>query len=217
MMASPQASSVRDVSDAFCADKYESIRKLAIIPQPPRNPNKPFTSFRINDILNPETENLSTPRKTSKSTSKQSNNHHQQISNGNHKHSSARLLETVRHHRTQNIKHLHRKSVESKSNHRVPPHPLQHPHPPPPPMRIVRPWDASPSPGKHSEGSSDADDEINVDEDDEASTSTSSVNLKDVSPLDALMEMANKTFQGLETSEAAGRSNNKKQHINKNR
>lgn len=199
MMTPSQASSGRDVSDAFCMDKYESIRKLAMIPQPPRNPNKPFTSFRINDILSPETENLST-QKTKKYTHKQSNHQRQHTSNGQHKHSAARSSDSLRHLRTQNAKHSYlQKAADSKPPNRVPP--------PPTASRIVRPWDASPSPGKYSEASSDADDEeINVDDDDDDDATTPSplVSLKDVSPLDALMEMANKTFQGLETSEAAG-------------
>lgn len=198
MMTSSQASGGRDVSEAFCVDKYESIRKLAMVPQQQRNPNKPFTSFRINDILSSESEDLST-QKSHKSSAKQSQHTSNPISNGHHRHSPTKPSNSHnKHHRSQHVKTLnHHRHIETNGNNRVPSTPT----------RIVRPWDASPSPGKNSEASSEADEEeINVDDDEDVTPSgPSAVSLKDVSPLDALMEMANKTFQGLETSEAAGK------------
>lgn len=195
-MTSSHASSGRDVSDAFSADKYESIRKLAMVPQPPRNPNKPFTSFRINDILSPESEAV-TSQRPQKTSSKQTLSQSKQLYNGHHRHrhSTSDLPETTKH-RTQHVKHSQHKQLDNNANNRVAA----------PPTRIVRPWDASPSPGKNSDASSEQDEEeINVDDDEEEPTrAPTATSLKDVSPLDALMEMANKTFQGLETSEAAG-------------
>lgn len=129
-------------SEESCRDQYEPIRKLAMIKiHPPRNPNKPFTSFCIKDILSPNSQ------------VHQRNFHH----------------------------------INNCAN-----------------SRIVRPWDIRSSPERDSELSSDGEDEeINVDDDEPVHPVKNSNNNK-VSPLDALMEMANKTFEGLETAESAG-------------
>ena len=147
-------------SEDSCRDKYEPIRRLAMVQlHPPRNPDKPFTSFGIKDILGAN-------GRTNIVTNKNS-------------YSQNRSLNSL----SQNRRNIRVATV----------------------TRIVRPWDASPTPGRNSENSSDADDEeINVEDDDDDKPIPASA-LKDVSPLDALMEMANKTFQGLETSEAAGK------------
>ncbi|XP_069139061.1 transcription factor LBX1-like [Argopecten irradians] len=136
------SSGISDSEDS-CKDQYEPIRKLAMVQlQPPRNPNKPFTSFAIKDILGSSNNN--------------NNNNNNNI-----------------HHRNLHLNN----AINS---------------------RIVRPWDTRSSPGRDSELSSDAEEEeINVDDDDQIPS------LKTVSPLDALMEMANKTFEGLETADAA--------------
>ena len=146
-------------------DKYEPIRRLSMVQlHPPRNPDKPFTSFGIKDILESNGRTNMLPHK--------------------HSHSHQRSLNSVR----QNHRNIRVERVEHVT-------------------RIVRPWDSSPTPGRNSENSSDADDEeINVEDDDDDERPLAASALKDVSPLDALMEMANKTFQGLETSEAAGRT-----------
>lgn len=130
------SSGISDSEDS-CRDKYEPIRKLAMVQiQPPRNPNKPFTSFCIKDILSPN---------------------------------------NVSHHRNFHFNNC-------------------------PNSRIVRPWDIRSSPGRDSDLSSDAEDEeINVDDDEPVHP----IKSNKVSPLDALMEMANKTFEGLETAESA--------------
>ncbi|VDI73041.1 transcription factor LBX1-like [Mytilus galloprovincialis] len=132
------SSGVSDSEDS-CRDQYEPIRKLAMVQiHPPRNPNKPFTSFCIKDILS-------------------SNN--------------------VSHHQ----RNFHFNNCAN--------------------SRIVRPWDIRSSSGRDSELSSDAEDEeINVDDDEPVHQINKS---NKVSPLDALMEMANKTFEGLETAESA--------------
>ena len=147
-------------SENGCRDKYEPIRKLAMVQlHPPRNPDKPFTSFGIKDILGSNGRTNMVANKTS--------------------YSQSRSLNSL----NQNRRNIRVATV----------------------TRIVRPWDASPTPGRNSETSSDADEEeINVEDDDDDDKPISASALKDVSPLDALMEMANKTFQGLETSEAAG-------------
>ena len=178
-------------------DKYESLRKLAMVQvQPPRNPNKPFTSFRINDILSERSKN------SQKKTSNQD-----KVNNSNHLHRRESLSKLENHHLARNnvtnptrdrcVTGLHNANAASQSRHRGPMVP---------PSRIVRPWDKSPSTGRNSEASSEADDEeINVDDDDDSEPS-STPSMKGVSPLDALMDLANKTFQGLETSEAAGKT-----------
>ena len=150
-------------SEDSCRDKYEPIRRLAMVQvQPPRNPDKPFTSFGIKDILGAN-------GRTNMMPSKNSHSHNRNLHSLNHNRRNIRVANVT---------------------------------------RIVRPWDASPTPGRNSENSSDADDEeINVEDDDDDGPIAASA-LKDVSPLDALMEMANKTFQGLETSEAAGNTHN---------
>ncbi|XP_071090311.1 transcription factor LBX1-like [Haliotis cracherodii] len=123
------SSGVSDSEDSG-REQYEPIHRLAMIRvQPPRNPNKPFTSFSIKDILG-----SSTPHSVRTCTV-----------NG---------------------------------------------------AKIVRPWDSGVS--HDSDNSSDGEEEINVDDDDPPASVKSIV-----SPLDALMEMANKTFQGLETPESA--------------
>lgn len=134
------SSGVSDSEDSG-KDQYEPIRKLAMVQlQPPRNPNKPFTSFAIKDILGSSKNN--------------NNNVH---------------------------RNLHFNNVINNA-------------------RIVRPWDTRSRPVHDSELSSDAEEEeINVDDDDHMPM------IKTVSPLDALMEMANKTFEGLETADAAGK------------
>ncbi|XP_060069539.1 transcription factor LBX1-like [Ylistrum balloti] len=136
------SSGVSDSEDS-CKDQYEPIRKLAMVQlQPPRNPNKPFTSFAIKDILG-------------------SSNNNNNNTNSNVQHRNLHFNNAIN-------------------------------------SRIVRPWDNRSSPGRDSELSSDAEEEeINVDDDDHIPS------LKTVSPLDALMEMANKTFEGLETADAA--------------
>ncbi|KAL4231198.1 Transcription factor lbx1 [Mactra antiquata] len=181
------------------SDKYEPIRKLSMVQvQPPRNPNKPFTSFRINDILN-ENECQTTEQlrgrhhqhlnksSTQKHTNGISKTRHSLPKSDNGHNSNHRKSSTPRH-----IHPAHNRRVEQSQRVGIIPQ-----------TKIVRPWDASPTPGRHSEASSEADEEeINVDDEEDEPRSVSA-NLKDVSPLDALMEMANKTFQGLETSEAA--------------
>ncbi|KAH3864259.1 homeobox protein MOX-2-like [Dreissena polymorpha] len=198
----------REPHDGYTSDKYESIRRLAMLPtQPPRNPNKPFTSFRINDILSPEgcEQAPTTPRRPTRPSSTASSRirHPTQISDtstkSNHKvqtsNDNNRLHENLHslRHSHNNYDHKHFNNHNNNNKRFLPP------------TRIVRPWDASPSPGRHSDASSSADDEeINVDDDDDDDVPVrAALSLKDVSPLDALMEMANKTFQGLETSEAA--------------
>lgn len=137
MSAPPRVDSAESIRD-----QYEALRKLAMVQVgPPRNPNKPFTSFSISDILG-------------------GNNN-----NANRRHQAQRNL--------------------NNNNNNV--------------RSIVRPWDSRHSPGRDSECSSD-EEEINV-EDDEPSLPL----LQNDSPLDALMKMANKTFEGLETAETAGR------------
>ena len=140
------SSGISDSEDSL-RDQYEPIRKLAMSQiVPPRNPDKPFTSFSIKDILHGENNNNNSARRN---LQLHHNHHHANLNNNN--------------------------------------------------LRIVRPWDTRSSPGRDSELSSDPEDEeINVDDDEPLPL------LKTVSPLDALMEMANKTFQGLETSESAG-------------
>lgn len=182
---------------SVCSDKFESLRKLSMVQvQPPRNPNKPFTSFGINDILSPTNGCKSSvqhqsPRSSNKTPSdRHLNNIHSRHSLSKHDSSRNSRTPVPRHghpiHRT-NPQNNPQVGVAASS-------------------RIVRPWDASPTPGRNSEASSEADEEeINVDDDEEEPSGTP-LSLKDVSPLDALMEMANKTFQGLETSEAAGKN-----------
>lgn len=188
------ANGLHDTSGAF-SDKYEPIRKLSMVQvQPPRNPNKPFTSFGINDIL----------QSNGCRTGPQQNHRHL------HKHSAEKHMNNVqpRHSisKQDNCRSTRAAPRHAQSLHRQNQHNNINDHiAAATSSRIVRPWDASPAHGRNSEASSDADDEeINVDDDEEDPT-TVSLSLKDVSPLDALMEMANKTFQGLETSEAAGK------------
>jgi homeobox protein LBX len=134
MSAPPRLDSAESIRD-----QYEALRKLAMVQVgPPRNPNKPLTSFSISDILG-----------------------------GNNNTATRRQVQ----------RNLNNNTVRS----------------------IVRPWDSRCSPGRDSECSSD-EEEINV-EDDEPSLPL----LQNDSPLDALMKMANKTFEGLETAESAGR------------
>ncbi|XP_048745674.1 transcription factor LBX1-like [Ostrea edulis] len=132
MSAPPRLDSAESIRD-----QYEALRKLAMVQVgPPRNPNKPLTSFSISDILGGNNNNVN---------------------------------------RRQVQRNLNNNAVRS----------------------IVRPWDSRCSPGRDSECSSD-EEEINV-EDDEPSLPL----LQNDSPLDALMKMANKTFEGLETAESA--------------
>ena len=138
MSAPPRVDSAESIRD-----QYEALRKLAMVQVgPPRNPNKPFTSFSISDILGGN-NNQALPNRRQAQRNLNNNNNH----------------------------------VRS----------------------IVRPWDPRNSPGRDSECSSD-EEEINV-EDDEPSLPL----IQNDSPLDALMKMANKTFEGLETAETAGR------------
>ncbi|XP_060598513.1 transcription factor LBX1-like [Ruditapes philippinarum] len=179
---------------SYCSDKYEPLRKLSMVQvQPPRNPNKPFTSFGINDILSPTNGCKSSvhhqnPRHSNKNSSEKNlSNVHSRHSLSKHDNSRTTRTPVPRHGH-----HKHRTNQPSNPQVGLAAS-----------SRIVRPWDASPTPGRNSEASSEADEEeINVDDDEEEPSGTS-LSLKDVSPLDALMEMANKTFQGLETSEAA--------------
>ncbi|XP_041370516.1 transcription factor LBX1-like [Gigantopelta aegis] len=129
------SSGVSDSEDS-CHTEYEPIHRLAMIRvHPPRNPNKPFTSFSISDIL-------------ANSTTQPHNTY---AANG---------------------------------------------------AKIVRPWASGID--RDSDNSSDGDEEINVDDDDDDEPPPSSLkSMGLVSPLDALMEMANKTFEGLESSESA--------------
>lgn len=185
---------VSDGSGAF-TDKYEPIRKLSMVQvQPPRNPNKPFTSFGINDILNSNGCKTNTQQGQHHSSK---NTFDKQLNNIHSRHSLAKQ-DSARHRRTPVSRHPQPQQKTNQqnlnNNHQIAAAAS---------ARIVRPWDASPTPGRNSEASSEADEEeINVDDDVEEPTGAS-LSLKDVSPLDALMEMANKTFQGLETSEAA--------------
>uniref|UniRef100_K1PJ20 Homeobox domain-containing protein n=4 Tax=Magallana gigas TaxID=29159 RepID=K1PJ20_MAGGI len=134
MSAPPRVDSAESIRD-----QYEALRKLAMVQVgPPRNPNKPFTSFSISDILGGNNNNA-------------------------------------------NRRHQAQRNLNNNNNVRS----------------IVRPWDSRHSPGRDSECSSD-EEEINV-EDDEPSLPL----LQNDSPLDALMKMANKTFEGLETAETA--------------
>ncbi|XP_022335397.1 transcription factor LBX1-like [Crassostrea virginica] len=136
MSAHPRVDSAESIRD-----QYEALRKLAMVQVgPPRNPNKPFTSFSISDILGGN-NNQALPNRRQAQRNLNNNNNH----------------------------------VRS----------------------IVRPWDPRNSPGRDSECSSD-EEEINV-EDDEPSLPL----IQNDSPLDALMKMANKTFEGLETAETA--------------
>lgn len=188
---------VPDGSSAF-SDKYEPIRKLSMVQvQPPRNPNKPFTSFGINDILNSNGCKASVQHGQHHSSKKSSEKH---LNNIHSRHSLVKQ-DISKHRRTPVSRHGQPQIRTNQQNHNN----NQIAAAAAAAARIVRPWDSSPTPGRNSEASSEADEEeINVDDDVEEPTGTS-LSLKDVSPLDALMEMANKTFQGLETSEAAGK------------
>lgn len=183
------------------SDKYEPIRKLSMVQvQPPRNPNKPFTSFRINDILNANGCSADQLQSRHQHLNKGSSD---KITNGISKpRHSLHKPENSSHRKSSTPRHIHPHHNRRTEQHQRGAVLAQ--------SKIVRPWDASPTPGRHSEASSEGDEEeINVDDEDDEPRSVSA-NLKDVSPLDALMEMANKTFQGLETSEAAGKKINMK-------
>ncbi|KAK6174607.1 hypothetical protein SNE40_017848 [Patella caerulea] len=156
------SSCISDSDDSSCnREAYDSIHKLAMIQlQPPRNPNKPFTSFSIRDILaSPSPKEVirtPSPRERLSPRDRLSGNSPRQILS--RPYNRGRLSVSL-------------------SN-----------------SRIVRPWD------NIAESESSSDEEINVDDDDEDEEAPSPC-LKSVSPLDALMAMTNKTFQGLDHSD----------------
>ncbi|WAR21850.1 hypothetical protein MAR_015824 [Mya arenaria] len=207
------SNSQREAAERFVSDKYESIQRLAMVPaQPPRNPNKPYTSFRINDILNSSacSPDVSPQRRPHRPSSRNPRGVESPPKSADTEHNRLYKLQSQHRHQQNLIRYPHAQkhngsSKHTNNNNRDIVHRVAPPPPPPPAhLRIVRPWDASPSPGRTSEASSDADDEeITVDDEDAGPPKQRTASLKDVSPLDALMEMANKTFQGLETSEAA--------------
>ena len=123
-------------------DRYESLRRLALVQvQPPRNPNRPLSSFFIADIL------------------------------------GGRVGKRAR-----------EDDVEREVNGRVN---LGLG------LGIVRPWACSPPPRSEDSPSEADDEEIDVEEDDPPPKAI--MNKKGPSPLDALLQMTNKTFEGLDT------------------
>ena len=145
-----------DSDETMERDRYGPIKKLALVQiQPPRQPNRPLTSFFISDILS----NKCGGRKRAHSDSVNINNN-----SLNHNH-----------HHNHNNNHNHH-------NH--------HRH-------IVRPWDCDS--GKDSSIEDDDDEDDDDEEIDVEDIKPATSDKKSVSPLSALLQMTNKTFEGLDT------------------
>ena len=130
-------------------DQYEPIKRLALVQiQPPRNPNKPLTPFRITDILQP------------------------------------RGLK-------RNRAGIERDAAEQEEEEGLPV------------IRttIVRPWDRTPDSPHSSQGEEEdaEDDDEDIEIDVEGDKPAVQKQQKGPSPLDALLQMTNKTFEGLDT------------------
>lgn len=189
-------------------DPFEPIRRLTMVEHGSRNPEKPLTSFRINDILADASDSENSEVIECKPSNSKQDNDHFRRPERNHN-----LRATARSERRSNS------SSDCIDNQ---PYEQQE-------QNIIRPWNLSPKSGSSSdtdkdecqrnarianrnyllklcnksrrcEYESDDEEEIDVegcdDEDSDASLNSSD---KDVSPLDALMAMSSKTFLGLES------------------
>lgn len=190
-------------------DPFEPIRRLAMVEHGSRNPEKPLTSFRINDILADASDSESSEVTEGKSSTTPQDNDHFRRPERNHNQRAAAARSE-------------RKSNSSNDNNDNQPYEQQE-------QNIIRPWNLSPKSGTSSdtdkdesqrnarianrnyllklcnksrrcEYESDDEEEIDVEgcDDEDSDTSLNSSD-KDVSPLDALMAMSSKTFMGLES------------------
>ena len=207
-------------------DRYEPIKRLGMVQvQPPRNPNKPLTSFFINDILNSSSSERkdsnpqpkgSIPPITSPGGSRKRHSHpggperfhpyliahHGHVFPGVHAYGPSAV------------------SPQSSSSSpgvvcRGAPVPLVH-GALSPGGSFVRPWVESPPPRSESCPSENRGDEEyrEEDEDDEEDEGEEEIRVDDepkiipkgnsVSPLDALLQMTSKTFDGLDSQNQGG-------------
>lgn len=185
-------------------DPFEPIRRLAMVEHGSRNPEKPLTSFRINDILADTSDS-----ETSSITERSSCNDHQKRESL----SSPELSVSFRTQKCDEKSVIKDNNGTKRCNQND--------------INIIRPWNFSPksnnssetetiqrhdvshanrnfllklcNKSRRSEYESEEDEEIDVegcdDEDSDVSVNNSD---KDMSPLDALVAMSSKTFSGLE-------------------
>lgn len=214
------------------ASPYDPIRRLALarLP-PPRRPvaNKPFTSFCIKDILGGEVDkedvaklqagqgsSIATSSSKSRTASKSGiNKNRGQTASGNI------INNNNNNNNSSNSSSIDRTPITAASpSHSYPPNlsPSARIHVSAVSVngaRIVRPWAPSPSSpdteissddgGDTYQDIDDDDEEISVDDDEPSPRLRAAKTGKSgVSPLDALMAMTSKTFEGLETPDAAG-------------
>lgn len=188
-------------------DPFEPIRRLAMIEHGSRNPEKPLTSFRINDIL------------ADTSDSEGSEISGKNESDYQHKHStvsSPELRTNSKTNRKTYTEHTFKKDDNNAQKYEQ----LG--------QNIIRPWNFSPKSSSSSETDKelnkpsvrnanrkyllklcnksrrcefDSEDEEEIDVEgceDEGSDASTNIHDKDVSPLDALMAMSSKAFMGLD-------------------
>ncbi|XP_064603484.1 homeobox protein MOX-2-like [Liolophura sinensis] len=196
--------SVSDSEDSGATIQYAPIHKLAMVRlEPPRNPDRPFTSFSIKDILGHHRSHTKTSFRSSLLShvpaSLLSAVCHRSTTNGSSQNSrgfsSRRLYRSHRLHRScPRSNHSTSQNEQRQSNH-----PLGQNV-----AKIVRPWDNDQKGDIISTSSSDIEVEDEDDNEEEIHVDEEPLPLdKSVSPLDALMEMATKTFDGLDGSDSS--------------
>nr|ABQ10642.2 homeodomain protein Lbx [Platynereis dumerilii] len=223
-------------------DRYEPIKRLGMVQvQPPRNPNKPLTSFFISDILNSssnaqERKDLNPQHKaslpatlTSPSGSRKRHGSH----TGSHPGSERFHPYLIAHHGHVFGPGVHpygptAVSPQSSSSSSpgvcrgVAPVPLVGHGALSPGGSFVRPWADSPPPRSEScpsENRGDEDDEDDDDdgEDEEIRVDDDQPKLipkgNSVSPLDALLQMTSKTFDGLDSQNQGGDDANRRDQL----
>ncbi len=165
-------------------DRYAPIKRLAMIQiQPPRNPNKPLTPFSITDILNGRLGTPSgRPRSRGSRTADPDISHRQQPS-------SVGPIRTT----PAFPGHVPSGFLPGPPGLRL--HGLRGPTLDP--RHFIRPWDSASSPGASSAGDEDRDAEEDEDEEIDIEDEKPPPKSKSgQSPLDALLKMTSKTFDG---------------------
>ena len=165
-------------------DRYASLKRLAMVQiHPPRNPNKPLTPFSISDIL--EKDN---------SAKRKRNDQDNEVKEKNEKRRSPGGGDPrIAHLSQMNLRAAHAAGLAAAG--------LAHQaaaaavaaatggH-------FVRPWASSSSPPPSSEASSEVDEDQEIEVDDPSNKPQAQGEKK--SPLDALLQMTSKTFDGLD-------------------
>ena len=164
------------------SDRYAPIKRLAMVQiHPPRNPNKPLTPFSISDILDKET---SLKRKRDEDNEPKEKKEQKK---------SPAVDPRIAHLSQMNLRAAHAAGLAAAG--------LAHQaaaaavaaatggH-------FVRPWASSSSPPPSSDANSEVDEDQEIEVDDPSSKSQAQGEKK--SPLDALLQMTSKTFDGVD-------------------